>query len=149
MSEPVLRVVDDSAGTPATLIDSCILLDIATEDATWADWAANAVAHVLDEGRAVINPLVFAEVSVGYSSIEELDHALPTDDFERETLPYEAGFLAGKAFLAYRKRGGTKRSPLPDFYIGAHAAVRSYRLLTRDTARFRTYFPTLDVMAPP
>jgi predicted nucleic acid-binding protein len=96
----------------------------------------------------VINPIVYAEVSVGFDRIEDLEDAVPAGDFQRETLPYEAGFLAGKAFLAYRKRGGQKRSPLPDFYIGAHAAVRGYRLLTRDAARYRPYFPTVTLIAP-
>jgi predicted nucleic acid-binding protein len=80
--------------------------------------------------------------------VEELDEALPPGDYEREPLPYEAAFLAGKAHLAYRERGGQRRSPIPDFYIGAHAAVRSYRLLTRDVARYRSYFPTVELVTP-
>jgi predicted nucleic acid-binding protein len=91
---------------------------------------------------------VYAEVSTGFDRIEDLDDAVLADDFRREALPYEAAFVAGKAFLAYRRRGGQKRSPLPDFYIGAHAAVRRYRLLTRDVARYRTYFPTVTLIAP-
>jgi predicted nucleic acid-binding protein len=102
----------------------------------------------LDYGVVVINPIVYAEVSVGFDRIEDLDDALPAEDFRREALPYEAGFLAGKAFPAYRRRSGQKRSPLPDFYIGAHAAARGYRLLTRDAPRYRTYFPTLTLIAP-
>jgi predicted nucleic acid-binding protein len=96
----------------------------------------------------MINPIVYAEVSTGFDRVEDLDDAVPPDDFQREQLPYEAGFLAGKAFLAYRRRGGQKRSPLPAFYVGAHAAVREYRLLTRDVSRYRTYFPTVDLIAP-
>jgi hypothetical protein len=96
----------------------------------------------------VINPIVYAEVSTGFSAIEDLDDAVPAADFDREPLPYSAGFLAGKAFLAYRRRGGKRRSPLPDFYIGAHAAVAGYRLLTRDDVRYRTYFPLLELVAP-
>jgi hypothetical protein len=96
----------------------------------------------------VISPLEYAEVSTSFDRIEDLDDALAAREFEREALPSEAGFLAGKAFLAYRRRGGTRRSPLADFYIGAHAAVRGYRLLTRDAQRYRTYFPTLDLTAP-
>ncbi len=96
----------------------------------------------------MINPIVYAEASTGFDRIEDLDDAVPVGDFEREALPYEAGFVAGKAFLTYRKRGGERRSPLPDFYIGAHAAVRSYRLLTRDVARYRSYFPSIDLVAP-
>jgi len=87
-------------------------------------------------------------VSTGFDAIEDLDDAVPVVDFDREPLPYSAGFLAGKAFLAYRKRGGKRRSPLPDFYIGAHAAVAGYRLLTRDAVLYRTYFPSLDLVAP-
>lgn len=134
--------------TPTTLVDSCVLLDIATNDAKWASWSESALARARDDGQVVINPIVYAEVSVGYETIEELDEALPDRDFVREALPYAGGFLAGKAFLTYRERGGTKVSPLPDFYIGAHAAVRSYRLITRDTTRYRTYFPTVELIAP-
>jgi predicted nucleic acid-binding protein len=101
-----------------------------------------------DDGQLVISPIVYAEVSAGFGRIEDLDDAVPADDFQREVLPYEAGFLAGKAFLAYRMRGGQKRSPLPDFYIRAHSAVRGYRLLTRDATRYRTYFPIVTLIAP-
>lgn len=133
---------------PATLIDSCVLLDVITGDEHWADWSAARIATAVDEGRAVINPLIYAEVSVGYQTVEELEDLLPADAYEREPLPYLAGFAAGKAFLRYRRGGGHKRSPMPDFYIGAHAAVAGYRLLTRDVNRYRTYFPTLDLIAP-
>jgi len=133
---------------PATLVDSCVLLDVITGDDRWADWSAAQLAAAMDAGRVVINPLIYAEVSVSYQTIEELDELLPADDYEREALPYPAGFAAGKAFLRYRRRGGDKRSPMPDFYIGAHAALAGYRLLTRDVARYRTYFPTLEIMAP-
>ncbi len=95
-----------------------------------------------------MNPIVYAEVSVGFHLIEALDDALPATHFVREPLPHAAGFLAGKAFLAYRRRGGGRPSPLPDFYIGAHAAVSGYRLLTRDARRYRTYFAGLDLVAP-
>jgi hypothetical protein len=131
-----------------TLIDSCVLLDVATSDDHWADWSASRIAVALDGGRVVINPIIYAEVSVGYESVEELDRLLPPDDFEREVLPYRAGFAAGKAFLKYRRGGGAKRSPMPDFYIGAHAAVSGYRLLTRDANRYRSYFPTVDLIVP-
>lgn len=134
---------------PATLIDSCVLLDVITGDEHWADWSAARIAAAVDEGRAVINPLIYAEVSVGYQTVEELEDLLPADAYERQPLPYLAGFAAGKAFLQYRRSGGHKRSPMPDFYIGAHAAVAGYRLLTRDVTRYRTYFPTLDLIAPP
>lgn len=137
-----------AAERPVTLVDSSVMLDILTEDPTWSQWSEIALARARDEGRLVINPVVYAEVSTGFDSIEDLDDAVPVEDFERTSLPYEAGFLAGKAFLAYRKRGGQRRSPLPDFYIGAHAAVGKYRLLTRDAARYRTYFPSIELIAP-
>jgi predicted nucleic acid-binding protein len=134
---------------PATLIDSCVLLDVITGDEHWADWSAAQIAAAIDEGRAVINPIIYAEVSVGYETVEELSELLPAVDYEREPLPYLAGFTAGKAFLQYRRGGGQKRSPMPDFYIGAHAAIAGYRLLTRDVNRYRSYFPTIDIVAPP
>jgi predicted nucleic acid-binding protein len=137
-----------AAARPATLVDSSVILDIVTEDPAWADWSAGALAQARDDGLLAINPIVYAEVSAGFDRIEDLDDAVPADDFQREALPYEAGFVAAKAFLAYRRRGGQKRSPLPDFYIGAHAAVRRYRLLTRDAGRYRTYFPTVTLIVP-
>jgi predicted nucleic acid-binding protein len=139
---------DPTAIRPATLVDSCILLDVITGDKQWADWSAEQIVLAMDRGRVVINPLIYAEVSVGYQAIEELDELLPASDYEREPLPYVAGFAAGKAFLRYRREGGGKRSPMPDFYIGAHAAVAGYRLLTRDVRRYRTYFPAIDLIAP-
>jgi hypothetical protein len=132
----------------AILVDSNVLLDLMTEDATWFVWSAAAVERAADRFRLVINPIVYAEVSVRYSRIEDLDTALPRAMFDREALPYEAAFLAGKSFLSYRRRGGAKRSPLPDFFIGAHAAIAGYQLLTRDAARYRTYFPKLPLIAP-
>jgi hypothetical protein len=131
-----------------TLVDSNVLLDILTDDAAWADWSGEALARAFDEGRVVINPIVYAEVSVSFQRIEELDEVLPEAAFVREPLPYTAGFVAGKAFVAYRRRGGTNRAPLPDFYIGAHAAVAGYRLLTRDTRRYRASFPRLELLTP-
>lgn len=133
---------------PATLVDSCVLLDVIAGDKQWADWSAEQITAAMDTGRVVINPLIYAEVSVGYETIEELEELLPASDYEREPLPYLAGFAAGKAFLRYRRSGGDKRSPMPDFYIGAHAAVAGYRLLTRDGRRYQTYFPTIDIIAP-
>ena len=139
-----LRLVD----SVATLIDSCALLDVLTGDPTWGDWSAAAIAKAETEGDLVINPLIYAEVSAGYAQVEQVDAALPTPIFRREPLPYEAGFLAAKAFVTYRKRGGARTAPLPDFYIGAHAAVARYRVITRDTSRFRAYFPGLELVTP-
>ena len=132
----------------ATLVDSNVILDVVTEDEDWVDWSASALARAADSGRLVINPLVYAEVSVGFDTIEALDDALPPDYYTREALPWEAAFLAARAFLKYRRKGGAKQAPLPDFYIGAHAAIRRYRLLTRDARRYRTYFPTVEIIAP-
>jgi predicted nucleic acid-binding protein len=131
------------------LVDTNVILDISTNDKQWFEWSAGALERAGDESTLVINPIIYAEVSIAYKTIEALELALPPGAFRRETLPYEAAFLAGKAFLKYRQRGGrSKLRPLPDFYIGAHAAVAGYRLLTRDSARYRTYFPGLDVIAP-
>src|SRR5277367_2804518 len=132
----------------AVLIDANVLLDVMTEDARWFAWSAAAIERAADRHRLVINPVIYAEVSIRFSRIEELDTALPKTMFDREAIPYEAAFLAGKSFLTYRRRGGTKRSPLPDFFIGAHAAVAGYRLMTRDATRYRTYFPKLPLLAP-
>jgi len=140
---------DRGAIEATTLVDSCVLLDVITGDERWADWSAGQIAAAMDSGRVVINPLIYAEISVGYDTIEELDDLLPASDYEREPLPYTAGFAAGKAFLQYRRSGGDKRSPTPDFYIGAHAAVAGYQLLTRDVARYRTYFPTIALFSEP
>ena len=131
-----------------TLADSNILLDVATDDPSWADWTLAALDRAAARGPVVINPVVYAEVSVRYSRIEDLDAALPKAMFDREPVPYEAAFLAGKCFVEYRKRGGSRHSPLPDFFIGAHAAVAGYRLITRDVARYRSYFPKLALIAP-
>src|SRR5713101_8215892 len=132
----------------AVVIDSNVLLDLATEDPLWYAWSAAAVERAADRFRLVINAIIYAEVSAGYSRIEDLDARLPKSMFEREPIPYEAAFLAGQSFVIYRRRGGTKRSPLPDFFIGAHAAVAGYQLLTRDPARYRTYFPKLLLITP-
>jgi len=130
------------------LVDSNILLDVATEDPTWGDWSGRALAECSERATLAINPIIYAEVSIRYSTIEALDAALPATLYQREPLPWAAGFLAGKCFLSYRQRGGARSSPLPDFYIGAHAAIRRLALLTRDVARYRSYFPKLTILAP-
>jgi predicted nucleic acid-binding protein len=132
----------------ATLVDSNVLLDIATGDRTWLPWSSQALETAANESPLVINALIYAEVSIGYRRIEDLEQAVPTTVFRREPLPYEAAFLAGKAFLQYRRRGGARTAPLPDFYIGAHAAVADFRILTRDARRYQTYFPKVDLIAP-
>ena len=130
------------ARTDPVLVDSNVILDVAYEDPQWREWSEVAIE------QAAINPILYAEVSIGYAHVNHVEAVLPVDRFRRETLPYGAAFLAGKSFLTYRRRGGNRTSPLPDFYIGAHAAVRGYRLLTRDAARYRTYFPTVELIAP-
>ncbi len=131
-----------------TLVDSNILLDIMTEDPEWEAWSASTLEREADRSILVINPLIYSEVSIRFSRIKDLDEALPPELFRRDALPWEAGFLAGKCFVSYRRRGGRRPTPLPDFYIGAHAAVAGMRLLTRDATRYRSYFPSLDLVAP-
>ena len=130
------------------LVDSNVLLDVLTEDPQWFNWSSQALERAAESDVLAINPLVYAEVSVRFTRIEELDEALPESLFRRDALPWESGFLAGKAFLKYRRGGGRRRSPLPDFYIGAHAALRGFKLLTRDDSRYRTYYPRLALIAP-
>ena len=130
------------------LVDSNVILDILTEDPEWLEWSASRLAACAEQAILVINPIIYAEVSVRFENIEEVEEALAVDYFRRDPLPWEAAFLAGKCFLRYRRRGGRRGSPLPDFYIGAHAAVRGMRLLTRDTRRYRTSFPKLELISP-
>ena len=130
-----------------TLVDSNVLLDVLTEDDTWLPWSSQALAVAAEAGPLWINPIIYAEVSIRFSRIEDLEEALPRQDYRRARLPWEAAFLAGKAFLDYRRRGGARSSTLPDFYIGAHAAVEDLALVTRDT-RHRSYFPTVRLVAP-
>ena len=137
-----------AAGRPFALVDANVILDIRTEDPQWFDWSARALADAAEHLELAINPIIYAEVSVDADRIEELDDELPLSDYRRLPLPYEAGFLAGKAFLRYRRSGGPRRSPLPDFYIGAHAAVSELTLLTRDRTRYRSYFPTVQLICP-
>jgi predicted nucleic acid-binding protein len=130
------------------LVDSNVLLDVLTEDPRWFAWSSEKLARCADTGPLAIDPIIYAEVSIRFVDIAELEEVLPPGVFERLPLPWEAAFLAGKCFLRYRRSKGVKRSPLPDFYIGAHAAVAGLALLTRDAARYRTYFPKLRLIAP-
>lgn len=130
-----------------TLVDSNVLLDLFTEDPRWCAWSETQLADALDRGATIINPIVYAEISIAFQRIEELERALPAE-LDREALPWAAGFLAGKCFMEYRRRGGQKRAPLPDFYIGAHAAVTGRALLTRDPRRYRSFFPRLELISP-
>lgn len=132
----------------SVVVDSNVLIDVITDDATWGAWSSHSLEQVADEAMLVINALIYSEVSIGFDSIEALEEALPRELYRREQLPFEAAFLAGKAFRRYRAAGGVRRSPLPDFYIGAHAAVAGHRLLTRDATRYRTSFPSLSLISP-
>jgi predicted nucleic acid-binding protein len=136
------------SATATVLVDSNVILDVRTEDATWFEWSAQALADAADRYELAINPIIYAEVSIDAERIEDLDGELPDSVYRRLPLPYEAGFVAGKAFLRYRRSGRERRSPLPGFYIGAHAAVERLTLLTRDAARYATYFPTVQLISP-
>jgi len=130
------------------LVDSNVILDLFLDDPTWADWSESTLADCSDYAALFINPVVYAEVSVGFEKIEDLEAALHKGGFQMLEIPREALFLAGKAFLSYKKAKGTRKSPLPDFFIGAQAAVLGLDLITRDVSRYRTYFPTIKLIHP-
>jgi predicted nucleic acid-binding protein len=131
------------------LVDTNVVVAILTRDPACSGWSAATLRACADLGPLAINPIIYAELSVGFDRIEDLDEALPEADWARLPLPWEAGFLAGRCFGQYRRKGGQRPRPLPDFYIGAHAAVDGLALITRDVSRFRTYFPTVELIAPP
>ncbi len=131
------------------LVDTNVLIDLANPHAEWRAWSAEALGEAMRAGPVSINPIIYAELSIAYDAIEVLDEALEDLGVVRSPLPYEAGFLAGRAFLDYRRAGGLRTSPLPDFYIGAHAAVETLDLITRDPRRIRTYFPSVKLVSPP
>ena len=133
---------------PATLVDSNVLIDVVVRDKQWAAWSIEALIEALEAGPVFVDQVVFAEISIGYRTAEACQDALAVQGIERVPIPWPAAFLAGRAYSAYKQRGGTKLAPLPDFFIGAHAAVAGLRLLTRDASRYRTYFPTVDLIAP-
>lgn len=128
------------------LVDSNVLLDVLIPDPHWEQWSSRALADAGESHVLVINPVIYSEVSTGFDRIEDLDEALSSELFRRDPLSWDAAFLSGKAFGDYRRRGVAKCSPLPDFYIGAHAAVAGLELLTRDVARYRTAFPKLRLI---
>ena len=130
------------------LVDSNVILDIFLDDPHWADWSATALANASNNSTLYINQIVYTEVSIGFNKIEELESALHKCGFQMLEIPKEALFLAGKAYLSYRRGKGTKKSPLPDFYIGAQAAVLDMDLITRDEGRYKTYFPTVRIISP-
>jgi predicted nucleic acid-binding protein len=139
---------DLSVSATGFLVDSNVLIDIITRDSDWYHWSVSTLARAARTSAVSINPLIFAEVVPTFSRIDELDSLLPNSILRRAPLPYSAAFLAAKAFAKYRSKGGQKRSPLPDFYIGAHAVVHNLTLITRDDRRYRSYFPTLRLIAP-
>ena len=130
------------------LVDSNVLIDVAQGDPRWAPWSSTALEAVAEEAPLVINPLIYAEVSIRYGTYEAIESALPGSLYRREDVPYAAAFLAGKAHATYRERGGRRRAVLSDFLIGAHAAIAGYRILTRDPRRFRSYFPAVELISP-
>lgn len=131
-----------------TLVDSCILIDVLADDPHWADWSITQLEQLAAQAPLVINPLILAEISPRFERASDLEAALAGLPLVRQPLPWDAAFLAGQAFKIYRQQKGVKTSPMPDFYIGAHALVTGMRLLTRDAARYSSYFPTLPVISP-
>lgn len=130
------------------LVDSNIIIDILTEDPHWYTWSSQQLEKLGDHRTLYINKIIYAEVSISFASIEALEEALPHHMFKRSQIPWEAAFLAGKAFIRYKKAGGSRSQPLPDFLIGAHAAIDNLTLLTRDKGRFQRYFPQLTIISP-
>ena len=132
----------------SVMVDSCVFLDVFSKDPRWFEWSSRALADAANAGSIVLNSAIYAEISIRFDRIEELESLLPPDVFEYHAVPQEAAFLAGKCFLKYRRRGGKKSQPLPDFLIGAHATVAGLPLITRDTKRLRDYFPRLQLICP-
>jgi predicted nucleic acid-binding protein len=130
------------------LIDSCVVTDLSDPASVWFEWSAASLEQLDQNNTLIINPIIYAECSVGFEHIEEVESLFEHLGFAIQPIPKEALFLAGKAFLQYKKRRGEKNNVLPDFFIGAHAAVASYRLMTRDRGRFSTYFPSVDLIMP-
>jgi predicted nucleic acid-binding protein len=133
---------------PTVLVDTNVLFDYLSDDSEWFDWSAAMLGQAANAGPLAINPIVYAEVSVRFARVEDVEAALPAQYFRRAPIPWDAAFLAAKVYERYRKQGGTRTQPLPDFFIGAHAAVSGMTLLTRDPRRYRAYFPKLNIIAP-
>ena len=132
----------------SVFFDTNVLLDIATADPTWLTWSETQVRVAAAQGPVLINPIVYAELAPAFATAADLDNWLDPAVFRRMPLPYAAGWLAAQAFMKYRRSGGVKTSPLPDFYIGAHAEIENWSVVTRDAARFRTYFPNVTLITP-
>jgi len=151
MSDLAAREPDARYLQPAlqgTLVDSCVLIDVLADDPSWADWSLAQLDRWGRQGPLIINPLIVAEISPRFERASDLEAALAQLPLQRQALPWDAAFLAGQAFKLYRQAQGLKTSPMPDFYIGAHALVGGLQLLTRDAARYRSYFPRLALVAP-
>ncbi len=129
-------------------IDSCVLLDLFTDDKDWGEWSENILEKYSQTNTLYINSIVYTEVSIGFKKIEELEKAISALNVKVLEIPREALFLTGKAYLKYRKNKGTKNSPLPDFFIGAHVSVEKFNLITRDTRKYKTYFPQVKLIHP-
>ncbi len=129
-------------------IDSCVLLDLFTNDPVWADWSEGVLGQYSQSNSLFVNSIVYTEISIGFNRIEEVEDVIAQTGVKVLEIPREALFLAGKIFLDYRRNKGTKKSTLPDFFIGAHATVSSFDLVTRDTARYKTYFPNIKLICP-
>ena len=130
------------------LVDANVLLDLSTDDATWRGWSERTLEDAIADGSVAINPIIYAEVALDFDDERALDRWLRNLDLQKLPLPYEAAFGASRAYQHYRRAGGQRRSPLPDFYIGAHGPVDGLTLITRDARRYRTYFPSLRLIAP-
>ena len=130
------------------LVDSNVILDLFLNDPVWGNWSEETLENYSHVGTLFINPIIYAEISIGFDRIESLEQALAAADFRLLPIPKEALFLAGKAFFQYKRKKGAKTSPLPDFFIGAQAAVLKMDLITRDIKRYRTYFPTVKLIVP-
>jgi len=130
------------------LVDSNVIIDVLSDNPIWRAWSQAALIDAANRDEIAINPIIYAEIASGFATMADLDGHLGQDGFRRLALPYAAGFVAGRAFVEYRRRGGARTSPLPDFYIGAHAAVSGLKLLTRDARRYAGYFPAVELISP-
>lgn len=131
-----------------TLVDTNVLIDVAVRDPAWLAWSRGQLRQAWQKGAVVINPIIYSEFSYRYDDPDEVDALLDRDAFRRESIPWAAAFAAAQAFRIYRQAGGRRDRVLPDFIIGAHAVIRGYALITRDTTRYRTYFPTVELVTP-
>ena len=130
------------------LVDSNIILDVFLNDLKWADWSESKLEEYSVQTSLYINSIIYSEISIGFELIEDLESAISKAGFQLLEIPKEALFLAGKTYVKYKRRKGVKRTPLPDFFIGAQAAVLDLELLTRDVSRYESYFPTVKLIAP-